>query len=442
MSLFPNLYMNTSSKITIEQILKARDMRAEKQRQFICEYGLPLISFTLNIAGEIKNSPLIEFLFMCGVEKIREFPFEIKYEEVHSEETGPVAYFVFNGDAGIIKNKAVELEESEETFRLFDIDVIDKDFKKLSRESTRKCLICDNMAQVCARSRAHGLDTIKEKTQELLISFASKKLAYYAQCALYDEVHTTPKAGLVDENNSGSHTDMDIAAFEKSIAVLGSYFEKIALVSMREHEKEPQTLMKHLREIGIEAENAMLEVTNGVNTHKGLIYSLGLLIADIGGILMGLPTRLSLLASVGMKDAFDKAKNSPETHGEMQYSRCGAKGIRGEAQGGFKTAKEASKILSEYKKTLDKNTAQALTLVEIMKVLEDTNVLHRGGMEALSFMRMSAEKIASADIDKRLSVIKKLDDEFIKRNISPGGCADTLALAIFLDLFTQKHYYL
>ena len=73
----------------------------------------------------------------------------------------------------------------------------------------------------------------------------------------------------------------------------------------------------------------------------------------------------------------------------MQYSRCGAKGIRGEAQGGFKTAKEASKILSEYKKTLDKNTAQALTLVEIMKVLEDTNVLHRGGMEALSFMRMS-----------------------------------------------------
>ena len=126
----------------------------------------------------------------------------------------------------------------------------------------------------------------------------------------------------------------------------------------------------------------------------------------------------------------------------MQYSRCGAKGIRGEAQGGFKTAKEASKILSEYKKTLDKNTAQALTLVEIMKVLEDTNVLHRGGEEALSFMRMSAEKIASADIDKRLSMIKKLDDEFIKRNISPGGCADTLALAIFLDIFTQKHYYL
>lgn len=442
MSLFLNLYMNTSSKITIEQILKARDARVEKQRQFISRYGLPLICFTMNIAGEIKNSPLIEFLFMCGVEKIREFPFEIKYSEIHSEETGPVAYFVVNGDVNIIKNKAVELEESEEAFRLFDIDVIDKDLKKLSRQKERRCLLCNNMAQACARSRAHGLDKIKEKTQELLISFASKKLADYAQCALYDEVHTTPKAGLVDENNSGSHTDMDINTFEKSIEVLGSYFEKIALVSMCEHEKEPGELMKRLQKIGIEAENAMLAKTNGVNTHKGLIYSLGLLIADIGGILMGLHTRLSLLASVGMEDAFDKAKNSPKTHGEMQYLRCGAKGIRGEAQGGFKTAKEASKILSEYKKTLDKNTAQALTLVEIMKVLEDTNVLHRGGEEALSFMRMSAEKIASADIEKRLSMIKALDDEFIKRNISPGGCADTLALAIFLDLFTQKHYYL
>lgn len=431
------------SEATIEQILALRDMRAEKQRRFTDEYKLPLVCFTMNIAGEVKNSPLIEFGFMCGVDLLDKMPFEIRCREINSNIAGCSAYYAMNGDAEEIKRLAVEIENCCAAARLFDIDVIDTDGKKLSRDGERKCLICSEKAAVCARSRAHGLEKIKQKTTELLKTLAAEKLSSYACEALKHEVFTTPKPGLVDTENSGAHKDMDINTFLKSIEALKEYFYMFAMCGMNEHEKDAGQIMKELRKIGIEAENAMLAAADNVNTHKGAIYSFGLLLANIGLCLMGEDSKLETLAADGAFEAFEKARINPKTHGEMLYQKSGIKGIRGEAINGFPNAKAAAAVLGKYKENLSENEARVLTLIEIMRSLEDTNVLYRGGEEALSFMKESAEKIAlCSNTAEKIAKVRSMNHEFTEKNISPGGCADTLALAVFLDILKEKHYHL
>lgn len=430
------------SQVTIEQILLERERRVEKQRRLIKEYKLPLVCFTMNIAGEVKNSPLIEFAFMCGVHMLDKMPFEIKYRELCLKDEGCTAYYVVNADAKSIKDMTTEFENSCEAARLFDMDVLNENFVKLSRNQERKCLLCSEKAAVCARSRTHGLEKIKQKTDELLMAFAAEKLSEYACDALLKEVFTTPKPGLVDEENSGAHRDMNINTFIKSTEALKPYFYDFALCGMNEYEKSAEQIADKLKKIGIDAEKTMFCATSNVNTHKGSIYSLGLIIANIGICLKAGKSKLSEIAAVLMEDAFEKAKVNPQTHGEMLYRKKGVKGIRAEAFNGFPNAKCAAEVLKEYKKRFSENEARVFTLVEIMRTLEDTNVLYRGGEEALFFMHESAEKIALYNEDDRIKALKLLDVEFINRNISPGGCADTLALAVFLDLLSEKHYYL
>ncbi|MBQ9833018.1 MAG: citrate lyase holo-[Clostridia bacterium] len=430
------------SKVTLEEMLIAREARVQKQRQLIEKNGLPLVCFTMNIAGPVKNTPLVQFVFMWGANMLYGlFGDNIKERDIQIEKTGCTAYYVIDCEASEIKQKAVSIENSSEAARLYDIDVIDTDGKKLSRSEKRKCIICSEKAAVCARSRAHGLEQVQSKTDELLIKFAAEKLRECACEALITEVEAVPKPGLVDARGSGSHKDMDICTFKRSIAALAPYFEEFAVCGMRAHEKTPDDIMQLLRQIGIRAEKAMYEATDNVNTHKGMIFSLGLILCDLGRRLMGEHTALCSLAMSGMDESFSRAMQTPVTHGEVQYKKKGAMGIRGEAANGFPHAREAALRFAQYRKNFSVNDAAVLTLADIMRTLEDTNILHRGGTQALMFMHKQAEIITAMPEAERLTAMEKLDAEFIERNISPGGCADTLALAIFLDLLEKKYYY-
>jgi triphosphoribosyl-dephospho-CoA synthetase len=68
-----------------------------------------------------------------------------------------------------------------------------------------------------------------------------------------------------------------------------------------------------------------------------------------------------------------------------------------------------------------------------MADLEDTNLLHRGGEEGLGFARQAAAEIAAMPEAEREKALAELDDEMIRRNLSPGGSADMLALAFLLE---------
>ena len=99
------------------------------------------------------------------------------------------------------------------------------------------------------------------------------------------EVAATPKPGLVDRNNCGAHADMDIFTFCTSASVLQPFFTKIAYEGSRFNGNNNTDLLKAIRPLGIEAEKRMFLATKGVNTHKGLIFSLGILISATANIL-------------------------------------------------------------------------------------------------------------------------------------------------------------
>ncbi|MGI6668987.1 MAG: citrate lyase holo-[acyl-carrier protein] synthase [Acetivibrionales bacterium] len=297
-------------KITLNQMLDAREARSIRQKNLLDQYRLPLLCFTMNIAGEVKTSPLIKLAFEAGLEQVEACFKKAVYSEKHYCVTGPEAYVLLDFPAPYIKERCCGIEDATPVGRLYDLDVFDASGNKLSRGSPRTCIVCGRPAFACSRSREHGLDEICRKTNEILTNFAAEYLADTAVKALKEEACLTPKPGLVDMNNSGAHSDMDLELLCKSADSLRSYFVKAVKLGAGF-----ENCMAELQSAGLEAENCMFTVTGGVNTHKGAIYGLGLLLAALGSCLSR-QDNLFLRAS-----ALAKAGNSIKKHPRSGCSR-------------------------------------------------------------------------------------------------------------------------
>lgn len=260
---------------------------------------------------------------------------------------------------------------------------------------------------------------------------AKNRIATMAYDALLSEVYATPKPGLVDRNNNGSHADMDVALFEKSAAALRPYFfEAVGLGTAKAG-------MQTLRKAGVAAECEMFAATNGVNTHKGAIYGMGLLLYGMGQTLaMGgnAITHAQALVCSDLDSELLRAKRAGDTHGAALLSEYGVRGARGEAANGFPHAVLCMRRLLHYRQTSADN-AEVLALCDVMASLEDTNLLHRGGTEGLLFVRSEASRISFLPESERVFALLSLDAELIRRNLSPGGSADMLALGLLLVRF-------
>lgn len=422
-------------------MLRCRERRAEKQTELIARHGLPVACFTMNIPGATKRTPLIELAFREGVKRFERLLPPAVGRVFASSFTGCEAYFVFDMKAKRVKAAALAAEEEGEVSRLYDIDVIDVTGEKLSRGIERRCIVCGGPVAACARSRAHGMEALAARTNELLSAFAAQKLAVLAYDALVAEVGATPKPGLVDRRNSGAHRDMNIDSFYRSAEAIAPHFERMASLALRPFDEAPETLARGLRAQGLMAEEAMRGATKGVNTHKGAIFSMGMLLAGACVHLQtGRPARgeAARLASVGMGAALAAARANPATNGERVYAKTGASGARGEAAGGFPAAMGAKAALEGFLKLgYPAGDAAALTLSVIMEKLYDTNLVHRGGEEGLLFAQREAARINKLPAEERLEALMKLDDAFIERNLSPGGSADVLSLALLLSSLSE-----
>ena len=467
-------------RVSLEEMLAARDRRVEAQREML-EYlknqvaseneidDACLVSFTLNIPGDIKRTPMTRLLFDRGLEELNRIignnlsqcDCRIIDKRITDEKTGSEAllsigqknnsYEVLKSKEDIAKTIKGFLETVEESFpaaRLFDFDVIDISGEKLSRVVPRRCLICDEPAHACARSRAHGLDAVQEKVKELLAEFCADALGEMGREALIMEIHTTPKPGLVDENNNGAHSDMDISLFEKSIDAIAPYLREAAWLGINSGDLS----IDELRKQGIIAERNMFLATGGVNTHKGIIYSMGLLLFGMGRTLVTGDNSVEIATSLAKEDADERLAEAligQESNGSKVYSNYGAKGAVGEAVSGFPMAKLCRDRMLHYLKTIPEchlTLAGTFSLIDVMSIMEDTNLLHRGGMEGLEYVKREAGRIskllAEADPgDEYTSLtlaIESFDDELIKRNLSPGGSADMLALGYLLIIWEKK----
>ena len=431
-------------KVIVEDMLAARDRRVDIQSSMLEEGGsdCSLACLTMNIAGEIKRTPMTKMLFDRGISEFEQAGFEVIDHMLIDEFTGSEAFWLVKENGAEVKKYLEDVEDSFPAARLFDFDVLTPDGVKLSRAKSRKCLICDKPAAECARSRAHGLDTIKAATQALLRDFCAEALAEEAHDALLAEVYSTPKPGLVDLANNGAHKDMDVELFEKSADALTQYFYDAATLGMR------GCSMAELRERGLVAEQEMYAATSGVNTHKGMIYSMGLLLAGMG---MALATSDCSLRQEAIKNAaglasedaermLARARSNPDTNGAAVLRDYGALGATGHAASGFPGAVFTTARLEYYIKEekLPGGEAGALALCDSMASLEDTNLLHRGGAEGLAFTKEKASTISGLPISDRIDALTELDNEMIERNLSPGGSADMLALAFLLGSWDER----
>ena len=266
--------------------------------------------------------------------------------------------------------------------------------------------------------------------------------------AMLVEVSVTPKPGLVDRNNSGAHSDMGFFTFLKSAASLRSCFEEFAEAGHVRGTKNfsPDEIFPYIRKIGIESEKIMFDSTNGINTHKGEIFSLGVLCAS-AGYLAGIKHNINpedVMRTAGMmcrglceRDFAEARMKSPDTltKGERIYIEHGITGIRGEAEAGYPVVCDyALPALRKYRADgLCLNDSLVMTLIHIMAHNDDTNVIARHGLSVCEEVKeRSRDIIMNMESMKSIDEIRRLDDEFIRRNISPSGSADLLAVTYFL----------
>ena len=497
-------------EITLTQILTAREERVAIQNVLLGEYKAPVISFTMNIAGPVKVTALSHRAFLWGMEQLRlgflQNQMQVLKEVSRSLPTGDEGYFAVDAPAERIKALCVEIEEGDRYLgRLFDMDVIGTDGRKLERDSERPCIVCGKPGRDCASRRLHSVAELQRATasdlKNGLLFLDRDRIAGLATRALLEEVAVTPKPGLVDRANNGSHKDMDFFSFQASAAGLSAYWGQCfyegawrTVVQADDAAPTSAEAFAALRPLGKIAERRMLSATGGVNTHKGAIFTLGVLCGAIGRLWTaeeGFPDTEAILNEAAAMTRETLEKELPAAHwntaGEALYQKYGARGIRGQVADGLPAVREIS--LPVFQKLLagglDRNHAAAVTLLHLIANVEDTNLLHRGGPKGAAWARDAAAALLAACRDEprssgirnecnlpqanpndrppakdcptddcllckpdkqglslhaerpwrvpSLEEIADLDRQFIQRNLSPGGCADLLAVTLFLE---------
>ncbi len=271
-------------------------------------------------------------------------------------------------------------------------------------------------------------------------------IAHLATRALHAELDTTPKPGLVDKDNSGAHRDMDHALMSRSIRAIHPYFVRLALLGFAADMPNHDDIVK----TGIEAERAMFEATNGVNTYKGALFSMGLaVVAAAGKAWQGYSITPQALSAAISKLAF-AFPDTKGTHGSKAKQTAASETAT--FKGALDNAREGYPMLFNdwlpFYANLSKNGephALHLTLLRIMCDLDDTNIVYRTSLAMMKQVKEESRSVLSrwsgathgtpqADAGTNLdTILGDMNRSFVQRNISPGGSADMLSLVVFIN---------
>lgn len=311
-------------------------------------------------------------------------------------------------------------------------------------------------------------------------------IGWQVRNALLGEVYATPKPGLVDRRDTGAHRDMNYETFLASTEAITPFMVRMFAEGMDATAAghTPEEVFQAIRGIGLEAERAMYAATDGVNTHKGMIFTMGIVLAAVG-ILYAREDKTSGQITVdaildmarqmtarSMAEDFRKMlEHPPKTHGERLFQTYGERGIRGQAMEGFPILRDtAVPWLRRFQNigtdaelqraiaaqaTLRRgllqdtgsmhaehfeNAVHVSTLIAIMSVLNDTNVFIRSSYEDMCWLQAESSTILGMGAmftEEGVRAIEALNMACIEKNISPGGAADILAVAILLLKLTE-----
>ena len=262
-------------------------------------------------------------------------------------------------------------------------------------------------------------------------------LSNLAVDSLISEAVLPHKPGLVCPESRGAHKDMDIDLMVSSAESLRETFRDMAFCAYGIAPSEK--LRKQLSEIGLEGEKRMLRVTSGVNTHKGAVWSLGLLISA-AAMGRGSFSSEEIAQNAGSLSRFlsETEYSEAQTHGDIALQKYGLRGARGEAADNFphilKTALPALRCAKQ--KNIGADGEKLQVLMELIASVDDTCIVHRGGTNMLIAAKRLARTVIAqgcAATEKGRYGIEKMNRMFISFNLSPGGSADLLSATLFLD---------
>jgi triphosphoribosyl-dephospho-CoA synthase len=287
------------------------------------------------------------------------------------------------------------------------------------------------MREAAARS-AHAARSRPASTP-----LAPQAIGRAATLALHDELALSPKPGLVTLADSGSHDDMDAHTFMRSLFALRGYFVRIAGLGAA------GAPFEQLERCGIEAEARMLAATGGINTHRGAIFTLGLVCASAGAVSRSgrSPTpsllRLTMLEQWGGALAA-RAGRASTLPGGIAARRYGLRSASAEAALGFPVLFETALPAMQVRAARGLARQQVLldTLFHVIAVMDDSNLAHRGGLEGLRHAQNAAREFLRAGGAARpdgIAAAVGIGRDFVGRRLSPGGAADTLAAACLIQ---------
>jgi holo-ACP synthase/triphosphoribosyl-dephospho-CoA synthase len=421
----------------------------------------------LRLSGRFTDAALS--LHVSFARELRARGISLLHEEFLLGGDGPESYIAAAIDPVGLKRTALSWEKVHPWGELADLDVMDVKGAPLGRADLghprRTCLVCGGEAALCVREGRHGIEAIEARVEEILGrseaggSAEDRRLGSLALRAALAEAAAQPKPGLVGPFSRGAHRDMDYSTFLASAAAIGPWFVEFARLGRVSRDAAAE-LLPALRRAGEAAERDMFAATGGVNTHKGLIFSLGLLCAAAGRLVAEggelcpesctaraskLAREMSAVVFLRLEAARDSGAGEKDgdfraakTTGERLFLHYGVRGVRGEAEEGFPAARNVAlpRLKAGLSAGLSRNDAMIDALLSLFTVVEDTNVLGRSGPDGLAFLRSGASLALSlggmASREGRKAVAA-LDAALVEKNISPGGCADLLAVTAFLE---------
>lgn len=265
----------------------------------------------------------------------------------------------------------------------------------------------------------------------------AERLADLAVDALIDEADLSPKPALVDRRGNGAHTDLHLGLMHASALSLWPAFKAMADAAI-EFDEVGLPLREALGRIGRDGEQTMLATTHGVNTHRGAIWALGLLVAAAALECTNTKASAVTLRAARLALLDDRYAPRPLSHGAQVAQRYGARGAREEAQLGFPAV--IQRALPQLKLSRaaghGEQNARLDALLAIMTTLSDTCVLYRAGEQGLHTMQLGSQAVLDAGGSASLAGrrrLHELDQQLIALNASPGGAADLLAACLFID---------
>lgn len=440
----------------ITEFLFDRDKRVAYQEHLLKENkDKTLVTIRINYPGIEKSNYITDNIVNTIYNEILTYYGKfIVFEDKYKNKEGIVAHFLFDLDFVNVKKEMINVEEEHILGICLDIDVYTLKNDKvigISRsdlfKKPRRCFICDLDAKICSRAQTHTIDEIKNYFEVVYKNFkdSQKKtdsLAYevsqMALKAMISEVSTFPSFGLVSPISSGAHKDMDYYTFLNSAVAITPFLKKMFEVGYSYY--SPEYIFDAIRDIGKECEEKMFEATNNINTHKGMIFLMGISMAAIGKALYEnkefyqIQDIIKSMVKNILDDFKELHKKEKLTHGERLYLEYGFTGIRGQVQDGLSVLFD--NIIDNYiNSDLKENDLYTQILIELMARVEDSTVVYRHDISTLRKVQSDAKDLLNMGgifTEEGRQKCHHLEDLYIKENISPGGCADLLAISILL----------